>query len=249
MRKNSNGDNKSAKKTTTAPTPTPVAAVIKPTVSSSPPLAPSASSLLSISPTKPVTTTSIQQNQHPQYHYRKIRPEPVNEKTLVESVVNFLHDKVPQAYTYGNKRPQQTQDIKEPIEWVHYEMINFNNKINFNIKSIVISNILLIIGYKTGFSIWCIDVSVNLNKIKTCFFIFFICFKLNGVATEVLAIKETQITHVKLLKLDQTKLLLAICKYISEQHYQISIVSLTSGDICNKIDYNGEILEIKSNSR
>jgi hypothetical protein len=95
---------------------------------------------------------------------RKVRPEPVNEKTLVGTVVNFLHDavidKVPQANSYINKRTSTgAQDIKEPIEWIHYEQINFNNKIKSNVRSMIISNILLIIGYKTGFSIWCIDVS------------------------------------------------------------------------------------------
>ena len=104
-------------------------------------------------------------NSEQQQHYmRKVRPEPVNEKTLVGTVVNFIHDavidKVPQAATsYMNKRTSTIQDIKEPIEWIHYEQINFNNKIKYNVRSMTISNILLIIGYKTGFSIWCIDVS------------------------------------------------------------------------------------------
>ena len=72
---------------------------------------------------------------------------------------------------------------------------------------------------------------------------------MNGVATEVLSIKETQITHVKLLKLDQMKLLVGVCKYLSDQLYSISIISLINGEILYKIEYNGEILEMKSNSR
>ena len=101
---------------------------------------------------------------------RKVRPEPVCEKTLVGTVVNFLHDavidKVPQAATsYMNKRTSTIQEVKEPIEWIHYEQINFNNKIKYSVRSMVISNMLLIIGYKTGFSIWCIDV-----RFIICFF-------------------------------------------------------------------------------
>jgi hypothetical protein len=98
------------------------------------------------------------------HQLRRVRPEPVNEKTLVGTVVNFIHDavidKVPQATNYINKRVSTKQDIMEPIEWIHYEQINFNNKIKYNVRSLIISNILLIIGYKTGFSIWCIDVSL-----------------------------------------------------------------------------------------
>jgi hypothetical protein len=78
---------------------------------------------------------------------------------------------------------------------------------------------------------------------------FFLLLKLNGVASEVLSIKETQITHVKLLKLDQMKILIGVCKYISEQLYSISIVSLINGETLHKIEYNGEILELKCNSR
>ena len=99
------------------------------------------------------------------HQLRRVRPEPVNEKTLVGTVVNFFHDavidKVPlQATNYMNQRSTSTQEIKEPIEWIHYEQISFNNKIKYNVRSMVISNILLIMGYKTGFSVWCIDVSV-----------------------------------------------------------------------------------------
>ena len=72
-------------------------------------------------------------------------------------------------------------EIKEEIKWLHYETINllsttsytdnswntFNNNQsssnnvkyqNFNFSN---SNILLILGYKTGFSIWTIDVSIK----------------------------------------------------------------------------------------
>jgi hypothetical protein len=60
---------------------------------------------------------------------------------------------------------------------------------------------LLIIGYKSGFSLWTVD--------------------LNGMATEVLSIKEPNIKRVKLLSTKEinsvnnnNKLLIAICKHI-----------------------------------
>ena len=64
-----------------------------------------------------------------------------------------------------------TSEIKEQIEWLHFENFNLldsssftNNNNNNNAKAKFLnspfanSNILLVIGYKTGFSIWSIDV-------------------------------------------------------------------------------------------
>jgi hypothetical protein len=77
--------------------------------------------------------------------------------------------------------PSSVSEIKEQVEWLHFENINllcntsyttsswnlYNNNSNkpntgvryqnFNFAN---SNILLVLGYKTGFSIWIIDVSL-----------------------------------------------------------------------------------------
>lgn len=105
--------------------------------------------------------------------YRKVRPEPINERTLVSSVVGFLQDVVGadtnkqtqsshNAATHKQSSSQSqlnshhlANEIKEQIEWLHFENYNLlDSSKNSNLKS----HILLVIGYKTGFSIWTIDV-------------------------------------------------------------------------------------------
>ena len=148
---------------------------------------------------------------------------------------------------------------------------NNNNNNNSNTNTpFANSNILLVIGYKTGFSIWTID--------------------MNGVATEALSIKEPNITHVKLLQLETTnRLLVAICKLlvnddtppqpptssldqddlnddiassassqahspsstnnqIPQKKYKISIINLLNGECVHETVFNGNVIELKSNS-
>ncbi len=52
-------------------------------------------------------------------------------------------------------------EIKEQIEWLHYEHINLLNTSHSafsGTKCFSNSNLLLVLGYKTGFSVWIIDV-------------------------------------------------------------------------------------------
>jgi hypothetical protein len=153
-----------------------------------------------------------QQQQMPQLSnivYRKVRPEPINEKTLVSTAVGFFQDLVGSDTSKTQAQSNSSNlacETKEQIEWLHFEYFNLldsstdtdsssSSKTKFNSSPYANSNILLVCGYKTGFSVWSID--------------------LNGVATEALSIKEPHITHVKLLQIESTaKLLVAICKLI-----------------------------------
>jgi hypothetical protein len=101
-----------------------------------------------------------------------------------------------------SSNPNIPPEIKEQIEWLHFEYFYLldsangaANKSKFANTAFASSNIILVVGYKTGFSVWTIDV--------------------NGVATEALSIKEPNITHVKLLQIEHSsKLLVAISKLI-----------------------------------
>lgn len=237
--------------------------------------------------------------------YRKVRPEPISDKTLVGSVVGFFQDVVGQGenskhhhqpnHHHSSSNPSsssfQISEIKEQIEWLHFEPVNV--LINSNTSNNALfanSNILLVIGYKTGFSIWTID--------------------MNGVASEALSIKEPNITHVKLLQLESTnRILIAICKPIvndspvlnsnsaadyqqgsssgslmteepnddltsnlshspqstlsyspshptqshqyqqqQQRKYKISIINLITGECLHETTFNGNVIELKSNS-
>ncbi len=148
---------------------------------------------------------SQQHSYQQQYQYRRVRPEPINEKSIVGSVVGFLQDVVGNTENHHHNHnkhsqsqrqqpqhhgivqsgsstllsnvttvsPIQPSEIKEQIEWLHFEHMNllepsaasqlsFQNQNSkkdqsFNFSN---SNILLVLGYKTGFSVWTIDVII-----------------------------------------------------------------------------------------
>lgn len=134
-----------------------------------------------------------------------------SERTIVSSMVGYFHDVIGNGETYGkhsqlslaNQRhqhnivqsgsstllakvatnsPSSASEIKEQIEWLHYENINllsstsytsnswniYNNKSSAKFQNCTFSssNILLVLGYKTGFSIWVIGVSFNTFLVK-----------------------------------------------------------------------------------
>lgn len=146
-------------------------------------------------PQVPSTTAGYPQYQFVvRQQYRKVRPEPVNERSLVGSVVGYLHERVV-ASVVGEKASSEANrisnngslsgpgsngispmhEIKEQIEWLHFENISqldVSRGANHNTTQLGASakqsalfndaNVLLIIGYKTGFSVWIIDVCYNL---------------------------------------------------------------------------------------
>ncbi|CAF0735133.1 unnamed protein product [Didymodactylos carnosus] len=105
---------------------------------------------------------------------RKVRPEAVNDRSVLESVVDFLQDvveKVPQAYT--TSRVPNTEQL-EPIEWLRFMQNAQEWHPNLRYDTLV-----LIIGFKTGVQLWTIDT--------------------NGIALELFSIKEHNISSSCLL--------------------------------------------------
>jgi hypothetical protein len=150
----------------------------------------------------------------PKQQYRKVRPEPVAEKSIVNSVVGFFQDKMVDSggvsgmmsgmlhghhhhhhhhHHHGSgmssemaqaKRIQQqsavaaglasanasaaqlANEIKEQVEWLHFEnVLMLDSSRNYSGGKSQASpfneaNIVLVMGYKTGFSVWIIDVSI-----------------------------------------------------------------------------------------
>lgn len=224
-------------------------------------------SLININPVKAKRSPPLMS----QLSYRKVRPEPINEKTLVGSVVNFIQDYVgadkqtaPQAQQSNPNKIDLNvpNEVKESIEWLHFEPYTLLNRTNSNFSD---SSIILVLGYKTGFSIWSLDS--------------------NGIATEALSVREPNVNHVKLIQVEKDqKLLLAVCKYLIDDEVNqpvyshdsilndiddentntftstmansprthkknsISIVNLFTGECLKEIVYDGCIIDLKSNS-
>lgn len=156
-----------------------------------------------------------------QKSYRKVRPESVNEKSLVGSVVNFIHDYVgadKQSLSTSNQTLNQNElnvpnEVKEQIEWLHFEPYTLSR----TGSQFTNSNIILVLGYKTGYSVWSID--------------------LDGTATEALSVREPNINHVKLIQCEnEQKLLLAVCKNCVDEEVGQSAVSHDPNSILNFID-------------
>jgi hypothetical protein len=58
----------------------------------------------------------------------------------------------------------QPCEIKEQIEWLHFEPVSMLiSSGQANNSPFVNANILLVLGYKTGFAIWTIDVSILMH--------------------------------------------------------------------------------------
>ncbi|CAG2251222.1 Breast carcinoma-amplified sequence 3,Breast carcinoma-amplified sequence 3 homolog [Mytilus edulis] len=81
-----------------------------------------------------------------------VRPQGFSDKTVMENVVDFISDVVPQAYS-GN----QKVDDKEKILWMRFERSDIND-ISRNPDFTVGENkgipLLLILGYSNGVQIW-----------------------------------------------------------------------------------------------
>ncbi|CAF0792024.1 unnamed protein product [Rotaria sp. Silwood1] len=106
---------------------------------------------------------------------RKVRPEAVNEKSVLESVVDLFHDvveKVPQAYSISSRSTHNDQF--ETIEWIRF----LSNAHEWH-PSIRIDTLVLLIAYKSGLSLWTIE-----N---------------NGIANELFSIREHNLSSVCLL--------------------------------------------------
>ncbi|MEE6469547.1 hypothetical protein FKM82_008664 [Ascaphus truei] len=88
-----------------------------------------------------------------------VRPQAVTEQSYMESVVTFLQDVVPQAYSGS-----PTTDEKEKIIWVRFDNADLNDtyrNMEFHAMHSTGSEppLLLMIGYTDGMQIWSIPVS------------------------------------------------------------------------------------------
>ncbi|KAK3588836.1 hypothetical protein CHS0354_035977 [Potamilus streckersoni] len=86
------------------------------------------------------------------YACNVVRPQSFSEKTVIESVVNFISDVVPQAYS-GSSRTEE----KETIQWVRFEHCDSNDKGKNPDVQCADSDglpIVLVLGYSNGVQIW-----------------------------------------------------------------------------------------------
>ncbi|KAK3084553.1 hypothetical protein FSP39_015274, partial [Pinctada imbricata] len=164
-----------------------------------------------------------------------------SEKTIVESLVDFISDVVPQAYHGAPK----TED-KERIQWLHFEKNDINDlSVNPDLSSKDNKGIplLLILGYSNGVQIW----SINSQ----------------GEAQEVVSLRQGPIRVCKVLptptpaydECDQFRSkrpLLAICDTTSagQPYCSVKFISLKTGDEVHNASFKTySVHDIQCNKR
>ncbi|KAL4223089.1 Breast carcinoma amplified sequence 3 [Mactra antiquata] len=162
------------------------------------------------------------------YTCSMVRPQIFSEKSLMESVVDFFSDVVPQAYTGS----QKTED-KEKIQWVRFENCDCNDvaknpdMFRSDTKGLPL---LLILGYSNGVQIW---------NITT-----------NGEAQEVLSMRQGPVRICRILPNPDPVLgytdsyvskrpLVILCDSSSagQPYCGVKFVSLRTGDEVHSISF------------
>ncbi|KAG1669950.1 Breast carcinoma-amplified sequence 3 [Nymphon striatum] len=152
-----------------------------------------------------------------------VRCESVSDKTVMESVVDFFQDVVPQAYS-GVAKPD---DLQDKILWVSFEPCNndnlFSDQSSYQLNDNV-PPLLLILGYQCGVQLWAIMA--------------------NGDAREIISLRQRDIKIFHVLSDPETddqffekRPLVVMCDQfnVGQQYSTIRYKSLKSGDSCLSI--------------
>uniref|UniRef100_T1J6D8 BCAS3 microtubule associated cell migration factor n=1 Tax=Strigamia maritima TaxID=126957 RepID=T1J6D8_STRMM len=169
-----------------------------------------------------------------------VRPQPVNDKSVMESVVGFIQDVVPQAYSGSSKSEE-----KDTILWVRFECADINDlssSAEGNIHNGNTPPLLLILGYSNGIQVWTVPA--------------------NGEAQEVLSIRERSVKAFCILPTPesvfhsqdvfvQRRPLVAYAENSSsgQPNGTVTFVSLKTGDQVHSIKFKNAICNLLANKR
>lgn len=165
-----------------------------------------------------------------------VRAQPVSDKSYVESVVDFLHEVVPQAVAGNNKA-----DEYDRIVWVKLEKFDSDSGTGISQQESV-SSLFLILGYTNGYQIWHV--------------------KSNGEAEELVSMRQGPVKVVRILKtpvhgngdcdvFHNKRPLVAACDATSSScpFSTVNVWSLTTGEEVKAIEFKSEVHDILSNKR
>ncbi|XP_025089227.1 breast carcinoma-amplified sequence 3-like isoform X1 [Pomacea canaliculata] len=169
-----------------------------------------------------------------------VRPQPYrySDKSVVESVVDFFSDVVPQAYSSGPKTEE-----REKVLWVKFEKCDVNDicsNPNLSISDHTGFPILVVLGYSNGVQIWHITYQ--------------------GEAMEVLSLRQGPICVLKMLPTPAPDVdaftgkrpLVAVCDSSSagQPFCCVKFVSLRSGDEVHSVSFKTlQVHSIEANKR
>ncbi|XP_012269875.2 uncharacterized protein LOC105694094 isoform X2 [Athalia rosae] len=168
-----------------------------------------------------------------------ISPQPVSDRSIIESVAGIINDIVPQSYT-GSPNLEN----KESITWARFEYADVNDPAlypDYNEGSST-PPLLLVLGYGTGVQVWLVTAS--------------------GEATEVLSWRQGIVRTLRFLpnpKPDNDQIdlyqskrpMVAICDSAGPgpQFCSIGFISLKTGEQVKSIKFKNPVNDVLANRR
>ncbi|XP_077167362.1 BCAS3 microtubule associated cell migration factor isoform X3 [Paroedura picta] len=174
-----------------------------------------------------------------------VRPQAVTEQSYMESVVTFLQDVVPQAYS-GSPPTEE----KEKIVWVRFENADLNDTSrNMELHEIHSAGneppLLLMIGYSDGMQIWSIPISGEAQELYSV---------RHGPVRAARILPSPQISPQKCDSFAEKRPLLAMCKSTgssgtSPPYCCVDLHSLRTGEMVKSIQFKTPIYDLHCNKR
>ncbi|XP_072263334.1 BCAS3 microtubule associated cell migration factor [Pyxicephalus adspersus] len=174
-----------------------------------------------------------------------VRPQAVTEQSYMESVVTFLQDVVPQAYSGS-----PTLEEKEKIVWVRFENSDLNDAHrNMELHEMQSTGndppLLLMIGYTDGLQIWSVPVSGEAQELFSA---------RHGPVRSARILPSPQICAQKCDIFAEKRPLLGMCKSIgscstSQPFCCVDLYSLRTGEMVKSIQFKTPIYDLHCNQR
>lgn len=174
-----------------------------------------------------------------------VRPQAVTEQSYMESVVTFLQDVVPQAYSGS-----PTTEEKEKIVWVRFENSDLNDTYrNMEFHEMHSTGndppLLLMIGYTDGLQIWSIPVSGEAQELFSV---------RHGPVRSARILPSPQISSLKADGFSEKRPLLGMCKSTgscstSQPFCCVDLYSLRTGEMVKSIQFKTPIYDLHCNKR
>ncbi|KAG7210236.1 hypothetical protein KM043_011785 [Ampulex compressa] len=168
-----------------------------------------------------------------------ISPQPIVDRSIIDSVAGIINDIVPQAYA-----GTPNTDNKESISWARFEYADINDPVLYPDyhEGSSIPPLMLVLGYATGVQIWLIAAT--------------------GEATEVLSWRQGVVRTLRILpnpKTDEEHIdpfepkrpMVAVCDSAGPgpQFCNISFISLKTGEQAKSIKFKNPVCDILANRR
>ncbi|XP_062363316.1 BCAS3 microtubule associated cell migration factor [Cinclus cinclus] len=173
-----------------------------------------------------------------------VRPQAATEQSYMESVVTFLQDVVPQAYS--GTPPEE----KEKIVWVRFENADLNDTSrNMEFHEIHSTGneppLLLLIGYSDGMQVWSIPISGEAQELFSV---------RHGPVRAARILPAPQISAQKCDNFAEKRPLLGVCKSIgssgtSPPYCCVDLYSLRTGEMVKSIQFKTPIYDLHCNKR